>query len=113
MVQLVSFMVLFTDSGSLSAFLNEVFYGTRTVFDKCIRIPPMCQQTVGSRESVLFICSALNFRWFPVISPGGVTVFHQRAWLQDKNKKMLLLDEDIVRKHLRHLHLEEERLAYV
>jgi CPA1 family monovalent cation:H+ antiporter len=38
---------------------------------------------------------------------------HQRAWLRDKNEEMLLLDEDIVRKHLRHLDLEEERLAYV
>lgn len=36
---------------------------------------------------------------------------HQRNWLINKNREELLLDEEIVRKHLRLLDLQEERLS--
>ncbi|MCB4235841.1 hypothetical protein LDL59_14190 [Kaistella anthropi] len=36
---------------------------------------------------------------------------HQRMWLINKNREELLLDEEIVRKHLRLIDLEEERLS--
>ena len=36
---------------------------------------------------------------------------HQRMWLINKNREELLLDEEIVRKHLRLIDLQEERLS--
>ena len=46
------------------------------------------------------------------------TIYHdilvkQRAWLLQKNKREKTLDEDIIRKHLRYLDLEEEKLLYL
>jgi len=38
---------------------------------------------------------------------------HQRKWLHDKNIAERTLDEDIIRKHLRHLDIEEEKLRFV
>ncbi|MES1224365.1 MAG: cation:proton antiporter, partial [Bacteroidota bacterium] len=38
---------------------------------------------------------------------------HQRKWLHDKNIAEGSLDEDIIRKHLRHLDIEEEKLQFV
>ncbi len=38
---------------------------------------------------------------------------HQRKWLHDKNKAERHLDEDIIRKHLRHLDIEEEKMRFV
>jgi CPA1 family monovalent cation:H+ antiporter len=37
----------------------------------------------------------------------------QRKWLHDKNKTDGSLDEDIIRKHLRHLDIEEEKLQFI
>jgi CPA1 family monovalent cation:H+ antiporter len=37
----------------------------------------------------------------------------QRQWLLNKNKAKELLDEDIIRKHLRYLDMEEERLGFM
>lgn len=37
----------------------------------------------------------------------------QRQWLLNKNKAEATLDEDIIRKHLQHLDLEEERLLFL
>jgi CPA1 family monovalent cation:H+ antiporter len=37
----------------------------------------------------------------------------QRQWLFNKNKEEKNLDEDIIRKHLLRLDLEEERLSFV
>lgn len=37
----------------------------------------------------------------------------QREWLHDKNKEEALLDEDIIRRHLQYLDLEEEKLKYI
>ncbi|WP_313567236.1 hypothetical protein [Empedobacter sp.] len=36
---------------------------------------------------------------------------HQREWLISKNREELLLDEEIVRKHLKMLDLQEEKLG--
>jgi Na+/H+ antiporter len=38
---------------------------------------------------------------------------HQRNWLLEKNKAEKTLNEDLVRKHLAHLDLEEENLRYL
>jgi len=37
----------------------------------------------------------------------------QRKWLHDKNEEEQTLDEEIIRKHLLHLDLEEERLRFI
>ncbi len=37
----------------------------------------------------------------------------QRKWLLQKNQKELLLDEDIIRRHLRIIDIEEEKLRYM
>lgn len=37
----------------------------------------------------------------------------QRAWLLELNNRKQLLDEEVVRKHLRYLDLEEDRLQYL
>jgi CPA1 family monovalent cation:H+ antiporter len=37
----------------------------------------------------------------------------QRQWLLNKNDKDLLLDEEVVRRHLNYLDLEEEKLNYI
>lgn len=37
----------------------------------------------------------------------------QRQWLLSKNKAELTLDEDIIRRHLQYLDLEEEKLRFV
>ncbi len=37
----------------------------------------------------------------------------QRQWLLNKNKAEKTLDEDIIRKHMQHLDLEEEKLKFV
>ncbi|MBB2144305.1 Na+/H+ antiporter [Pedobacter sp. LMG 31464] len=37
----------------------------------------------------------------------------QRIWLHDKNEEEQMLDEEIIRKHLQHLDLEEERLRFI
>ncbi|MFC0183135.1 hypothetical protein ACFFJX_11425 [Pseudarcicella hirudinis] len=37
----------------------------------------------------------------------------QRIWLHDKNKAEETLDEEIIRKHLQHLDLEEEKLRFL
>lgn len=37
----------------------------------------------------------------------------QRKWLLDKNKGDEMLDEDIIRRHLQHLDLEQERLKFI
>lgn len=36
---------------------------------------------------------------------------HQRNWLMEKNREDRLLDEDIIRKHLKRLDLEEEKIS--
>lgn len=38
---------------------------------------------------------------------------HQRRWLLDKNSNEATLDEDVVKRHLQHLDLEEEKLLYL
>ncbi|HMC87124.1 MAG TPA: hypothetical protein VKI61_16475, partial [Chitinophagaceae bacterium] len=38
---------------------------------------------------------------------------HQRQWLINKNKEDERMDEDIIRKHLRLLDLEEEKLLFL
>ncbi len=37
----------------------------------------------------------------------------QRKWLLNKNKLHERLDEDIIRKHLQHVDLEEEKLKFI
>jgi monovalent cation/hydrogen antiporter len=37
----------------------------------------------------------------------------QREWLHDKNVEEALLDEDIIRRHLQYLDLEEEKLKFI
>jgi len=38
---------------------------------------------------------------------------HQRQWLLNKNREEESLDEDIIRKHLKYLDLEEEKLRFI
>jgi CPA1 family monovalent cation:H+ antiporter len=55
-----------------------------------------------------------DFEMGDVSKTAYLAILHrQRKWLQDLNNRKQLLDEGVVKKHLRYLDIEEERLSYI
>jgi CPA1 family monovalent cation:H+ antiporter len=84
----------------------------RTRYSEALNAHPALQQLAHKWEDARSLADDV------VMAEEGKIIYlqildQQREWLLEKNKMEQSLDEDIIRKHLSHLDLEEEKLRFI
>lgn len=91
---------------------EEALLHLRTKYSEQLYSDPVIQQMAHKWEDARLVANdssmaeACKIIYLDILN-------QQRKWLLRKNKEEAKMDEDIIRKHLQHLDLEEEKLRYI